>query len=146
MSDRNKALVRRMKREAIYKRNFAALDKLLTDDFVNHDPLPGTTPDIAGFKEAITHIRTAFPDLALQRMSSIAEGDKVVEAWTVTGTHRGEFMGVPPSGARVSFTGMELWRIAEGGKIAERWGAVDRLDMFVKAGLARAVDGARAAA
>jgi steroid delta-isomerase-like uncharacterized protein len=136
VSEKNKALIRRMKYEAFYKRNLRALDKLMADDFVDHNPLPGDPHDLEGYKRGITAIRTAFPDLSLTSHTLMAEGDRVIQSWTVVGTHRGDFLGVAPSGKRVTFTGMEIWRFGQNGKIAERWAAIDRLDMFLKAGIA----------
>ena len=58
---------------------------------------------------------------------------RVVENWTMTGTHTGEVFGLPPSGQDVQVRGMEIFR-CEGGKIVEHWGAVDMSDVFMKAG------------
>jgi len=64
----------------------------------------------------------------------IAEGDKVMGRWTARGTHRGEFMGIPPTGNQVVWTGMTMIHLADG-KIVEMWWSHDHLGMFQKLGV-----------
>ena len=71
----------------------------------------------------------AFPDLRITTDDIIAEGDKVVARWTVTGTHQGELMGIPASGKQISFTGMTVHRFVDG-KIAENWWSYDAMGMM----------------
>jgi predicted ester cyclase len=63
----------------------------------------------------------------------IAERDKVVAHWRAHATHQGEYMGIPPTGNRVNFTGVSIYRI-EGGKIAESWSVTDLLGMMQQPG------------
>jgi predicted ester cyclase len=73
--------------------------------------------------------RGALADFALTPKFVVAEGDKVANYWTISGTHRGELMGVPATGKRIETYGMSLVRI-EGGKAVEIWSASDQLGLM----------------
>jgi steroid delta-isomerase-like uncharacterized protein len=79
-------------------------------------------------------LRAAFPDLRVEINDLIAEGDKVVARNTVTGTHRGEFMGIPPTGRRVAYDEIFVVRFADG-RIAETWGVVDLASLMRQLGV-----------
>ena len=85
------------------------------------------------FKEVVAEFRTAFPDLRVTHEDQIAEGDKVANRWVDRGTHRGEFMGVAPTGKQVEFRGIRIDRITEG-KIEEVWLAWDELGLMRQLG------------
>ncbi len=91
----------------------------------------------AGQAEAAKHqaanFRQGFPDVVSTIEDIIAEGDKVVARWRSRATHRGEYMGIPPSGKEVEFTGISFYRI-EGGKIAESWNIDDQLGLLRQIG------------
>ena len=84
-------------------------------------------------KQEAANVRRGFPDLESTIEDLIAERDKIVAHWRAQATHRGEYMGIPPSGNRVNFTGIAIYRI-EGGKIAESWGVSDLLGMMQQLG------------
>jgi len=92
----NKAVIRRLYNEVMNKGNLSILEEHIAPSFVNHAAPPGTQPGIEGVKQIVTMYRTAFPDLRVTADEVIAEGDKVATRWTMHGTHRGEFMGIPP--------------------------------------------------
>jgi predicted ester cyclase len=77
--------------------------------------------------------QSAFPDLRYTIENIIADGDMVAERMRFEGTHRGDFQGLPPTGMRVSFTGMQISRMS-GGKIVELWGEFDALGMMQQLG------------
>jgi steroid delta-isomerase-like uncharacterized protein len=79
-------------------------------------------------------LHQAFPDLHITVEDLIAEDDKVVGRNTVTGTHRGEYMGLPPTGRTVAYDEIFIFRCAEG-RIAETWGAVDVISQMKQLGL-----------
>ena len=74
-------------------------------------------PDLAAFRDFTEHVLKAFPDMKVKIESVIAEGDQVVVRWTSTGTHKGEFLGTPPTGRAVPMTNVDIFTI-ENGKIA----------------------------
>jgi steroid delta-isomerase-like uncharacterized protein len=104
-----------------------AVDRYLTPDFINHDP---TFPDQPGDRESMRGasevIRAAFPDWHSDLEELIAAGDKVVERFTASGTHRGELMGIAPTGRTVTLPGINIFRLQDG-RIVERWGKLDML-------------------
>src|SRR5439155_22952243 len=90
---------------------------------------------VAGAKQVFSFYRAAFPDLQVNAEDLIAEGDRVVARWSSSGTHKGDFMGIPPTGKQVQITGIDLFRFS-GGKIAEHWGVFDQLWMLQQLGVA----------
>jgi predicted ester cyclase len=82
-------------------------------------------PDLAQeFKEGIAELRQAFPDYHGTNEIQIAEGDLVANRFVFHGTHRGEFMGIAPTGREVTFEGLSLDRVVDG-KIVENWVEMD---------------------
>ena len=133
----NKALVRRMFEED-NKRNLAAVEEIIAPDYVIHGlqalGLPPTfTPGLEGWRQMRIAIWTAFPDLHYTLEDLIAEGDKVVCRYTFRGTHRGEFMGAPPTGKQVSMAVIEIDRIGDD-KLVETWANVDALGLMQQLG------------
>ena len=133
MSEANKALVRRWLAE-MDKRNLHIVDELVAVDYIDHNPpIPDLAPGREGVKQANALLLTAFPDASHTIEDQIAEGDKVVTRWTATGTNQGTLMGIPPSGKRVTITGISITRIANG-KAVEDWVNFDTLGMLQQIG------------
>lgn len=127
----NKEIIRRFVEEIPNKGNVARIGDFLTPESVTHFP----TFDYEGaerFKELM--IRGAFPDLQETIEDLIAEGDKVVERFSLRGTHRGEFMGVAPTGREVSWTAQAIYRMVDG-KIAEIWVEANLLGLMLQLGV-----------
>jgi len=118
MSETNKALVLRLIDEAQSNGRLEVVDELLADDFVDHTPLPGVPPTRDGVKMLFGYLRSAFPDLQVHVQEQIAEGEKVATRKVFEGTHRGEFLGVPPTERTISFELIDILTF-RGGKIAE---------------------------
>lgn len=125
----NKAVVQRMGEEAFNKGNLEVLDELVASDVVDHDPAPGQASGREGIKQFASTLRTAFPDLQIAPENMVAEGDYVAFNYTIEGTHQGEFMGVAPTGNRVSARAMEMVRIVDG-QMVDRWGNADQLGIL----------------
>jgi steroid delta-isomerase-like uncharacterized protein len=131
----NKAILRRLYEEIHNKGNMAVADELIAADFVNHNvPSPEIPPGPEGVKQIFTMFRHAFPDFNVTVEDMVAEGDKVVARLTVRGTHKGEFMGIAPTGKQITISVIDIARIASG-KIVERWGAEDNLGMMQQLGV-----------
>lgn len=118
--------------EAWQKRQIYILDELHSDDFVDHDSA-GRLPDKAGFKQGLIELYAAFPDFqaAVEDLIVDSENCKVAVRWTATGTHSGEFLGIPSSQRKIRFKGIEIIKIREGA-IVERWGEWDSLDLLTQ--------------
>jgi steroid delta-isomerase-like uncharacterized protein len=135
-TEENKALVHRYYEawnEALNKQNLAGVDELFAPDFVIHGTGLFPDMDLAGVKQVFTAWWTVFPDWHYTLEDLIAEGDKVAHRYTVRGTHQGEIMGIPPTGKRVSATGIEIDRIKDG-KIVESWFSSDMLGLMQQLG------------
>ena len=133
-TEQNKTLLSRLIKEVFNRGNVSVVDELLAPDFVEHEELPpGIPPGREAVKQLSTIFRSAFPDFKATIDDMIAEGDKVVARQTWSGTHKGEFMGVPPTGKKVSFGVIDIVRIA-GGKVVEHWGQMDGMGMMKQLG------------
>ena len=132
-TEENKALARRAVEEGWNLGKIAVFDELLAADYVGHDPSGPPVHGPEGFKRFYVTYRTAFPDLEWILEDQIAEEDLVTSRWTATGTNQGSLMGFPPSGKRVTITGMTLTRFASG-KIKEDWFNYDALGMLQQIG------------
>lgn len=115
----NKALIRRYF-EAGNSKNMDVLDELIDPNLVSHDALPVQPPGLEGFKQIMKQLFSAFPDTEFTIDDMIAEGDKVVVRYTYEATHKGEFMGIAPSGKKMTSTTIVIYRIVDG-KIKENW-------------------------
>lgn len=144
MSEENKAVVRRFIEEVWNNGNLDAIDELISEDHVDHDPgREGTPGGREGMRAFVQMYRTAFPDTHIEFSEMVAEGDLVAGPWTATGTHQGELMGMPASGRSIRITGMGMDRLRDG-KIVESWGNYDMLGMLHQIGAIPAPEGATA--
>ena len=132
--EENKAVIRRLFAEVFNAGDVDAVAELAAPDVLGHD---ATSPEPKRGLESVRQVavlfRTAFPDLRLGLEDLIAERDKVVARWTLRGTHRGTFMGVPATGKAAATAGIVIYRLA-GGKIAEYWGSFDALGLMRQLG------------
>ncbi len=133
MSEENKAIVRRSY-EAINRNDLDALGEVVASDMTDHVAAPGLAPGLEGMKQFFSSLHAAFSDLRMDAEDVIAEGDKVVTRVRISGTHRGEFMGIDPTGNRVEISGIDILRVADG-KIVEHWGNFDDLGMMQQLGV-----------
>ena len=125
----NKERVRRLMEESLGGGKPDLVDELIASGFVRYDPyiaageVRGTQP----VKDNIVWFRNAFPDLSCTVEDQVAEDDRVVSRWTLRGTHRGDFFGIAGTGNRVEFTGIQIDRFDESGKIVEERAEFDLL-------------------
>lgn len=123
MSEENKAVVRRFY-DAINAGRLEIFDEVTTQDYVEHDEFPGLDPTREGVRQFFAMIRTAFPDFTMIIEDIVAEGAMVVVRATMKGTHRGEFLGLAPTGKPIAVPFADFVRF-ENGKVAEHWGVTD---------------------
>ena len=133
-TDANKALYRRWFEEVVTERDLALADALLAPDYVLHFPGMPVPLDRDGHTQLLGMFHAAFPDWRETVEDVIAEGDRVVIRVTGTGTHQGEFMGAPPTGKRVTATGVGIGRLADG-RIVESWAEYDALGLLQQLGV-----------
>lgn len=131
--DANKALIRRYKEDILNRRDLAALDEIVSEDYLDHAAFPDQGPGRAGLKQRVTYLFAAFdPQWTVHDI--VAERDIVVVRWSHSGMHRGEFLGVPATGRQLTMRGIDIYRIAAG-RMAEHWNVVDMLGMYQQLGL-----------
>ena len=111
-----------------------AIDELVAPDAVVRTPLPIDVTGAEALKQIWAMLFTIYPDIHLTVEDVIAEGDKVVARNTVTGTHRGEFMGVAATGKSVTYNEIFIFRFADG-RVVETWGVVDVLAQMKQIGV-----------
>ena len=111
------------------------IDELVEPEAVIRTPVSLSVTGAAALKLVFTTLHRAYPDLHIAVEDLIAEGDKVVSRNTVTGTHRGEYMGIAPTGKSVTYNEIFIFRFANG-RIAETWGVVDVLSQLRQLGVA----------
>ncbi|MGZ4459445.1 MAG: ester cyclase [Nocardioidaceae bacterium] len=134
MSEENKTLVRRIALEVFSEGKLDLLDELIAPDFKEHgEELPGMPAGRAGVRFYAEKVRGAFPDLQNKINMAIAEGDLVVQHVTSTGTMRGEFAGMPPSGKQATWDSVHIGRVRDG-KVTEHWVVQDQLGMLQQLG------------
>ena len=110
------------------------IDEVYTDDYVGHEINGSHGGSRDQVKQAAAAVFAAFPDFNLTADAIIAEGDKAVKLWTVRGTHKAEYMGIPATGKEIVVTGCNVFRIV-GDKVAECWAHTDSLGMLQQLGV-----------
>ena len=113
-TEENKVLSRRIFEEAASQGNFAVIDEAIAPTFVYRASALPDTQGPAGLKEFFTGHRRAFTDIHYTIEEEVAEGEKVVVHWTITGTHQGELRDIPPTGKWVKVPGITIFRFANG--------------------------------
>jgi steroid delta-isomerase-like uncharacterized protein len=133
-TEQNKALIGRFIEEIFNRGNMSVVEALFAPDFVEHEQLPPGIPNNReGVKVLTSMLRSAFPDFKATIDDIVAEGDKVVIRMSWSGTQKGEFMGIPATGKRVSIGVIDIIRIADG-KFVEHWGQMDSMGMMQQLG------------
>ena len=129
-SEANKTIIRGFFQKVINAGNLDIMDQVLSPDFFSHEALPpGIPPGREGAKQLFGMLRNAFPDLQATIEDEIAEGDKVVVRVTFSGTQQGEFMGKPPTGRRVTYGVVDIFRISDE-QVVEHWGVADIVSLM----------------
>lgn len=130
----NAAVVRRFVDEVITHGNIEAAAEFVWEDVVEQVPLPGQGPGLDGLKDILRALRTGFPDIVFSIQEQIVEGDKVVSRFEWTGTHKGDFLGIPATGRPVRVWGIVIDRL-EGGRIKDTRIIMDTLGMMGQLGV-----------
>ncbi len=128
-----KAHARRVPDELLTQGDLSVADAVFAPELVHHGPIPHA-PGVAGAKQFALALRRAFPDLCAIVEDEIAEGDTVVQRLTLSGTHRGEYCGLPPTGRRATWQLVAIQRIGLDGKVAEHWSSPDLFGLLRQLG------------
>ena len=127
-------MIKRFYTEVLEGGNLALIDEMVSDDLVDHDPMPGQSPSKDGVSFFVKTMRAAFPDLQATIMEpALVDGNLEARYVVLTGTHQGDLMGVPATGRKVEFSGIDIIRV-ENGKVVEHWGATDTMALMQQIG------------
>lgn len=119
--------------ENINAGNIDAAMESFHEDAVDHDPAPGQAAGRDGFRGFFETLTGAFPDAKLEPATVVADDDHVCIAYTLTGTHEGDFHDIAPTGKRIEVRGLQIGRF-ENAQIVERWGSSDELGILAQLG------------
>ncbi len=140
-AEENKLTFRRAYEEVFNQGNLAVADEVIAPDFVDREEHPGNVPGPESIRTVATMLRTAFPDLHFTIEDLVAEGDFVAGRLTMSGTHDGPLMGMPPTGRQVRQSHMHFVRFRDG-KAVEHWGVRDDVGLMRQLGLMPGPQGA----
>src|SRR6266540_2602474 len=132
-AEANKEVLRAYVETIFNQQQVDRAEELVAPDYLDHAALPGQAPGLAGAKQKWAMYLAGLPDLQVTIEELVAEGDKVAVRRSYAGTHRGELLGIPPTGKQVRISGISIFRLAEG-KIAEHWEQLDRLALMQQLG------------
>ena len=132
-AEANKEQFRRMYEEGLNGGNLAVTDELIDAECLDHEAHDGGSRGPESMRALITMLRTAFPDLHFSIEHLVAEGDTVAGRLTMSGTHEGPLMGMPPTGRSVRQNHMHFVRFRDG-KAIEHWGVRDDVGMMRQLG------------
>jgi len=131
--DSNKLVVRRLIEEVFNTGDISAVEKFIAPDYVDHNAGPDDAQGVEGYRQHIRAVRHTYPDFHVRIEFQIAEGDLVVTRVVGEGTHQNEWLGLTPSGSRVSMTGINIDRVVDG-KIVEHWGEANTISAIFQMG------------
>ena len=120
--------------EAVNNKDYAVFAQVMAPGVQDNDPAPDQGPGPEGFVGFFKQLHAAFPDAKVEVAHMLADEDNVAIAYTLTGTHQGDFQGVAPTGKRIQIRGMQIARF-EDGKMVERWGSSDELGILKQCGI-----------
>ena len=132
-AEQNKINVRRGFEEGMNRRELAVFDELLAPNYANHS-LPAPMPGPEGMRAVVGMFVAGFPDFQVVIEDIIAEGDLVCTRGYFTGTHTGEFQGIPPTGKSINAGYIDMWRL-ESGRAVENWVQLDMLGLMQQLGV-----------
>ncbi len=134
MIKRTDSLIHRIFEKAFKQSNLAVVDELLSSDHFAYNAFGEAPNGPQGLKWLIAMFRTAFPDLRCTVEDEISAGNQFAVHWTLRGTHKGSFLGNPPTGRSVLVHGIIFAR-AENGRMVEDWTLIDQMGVLQQLGL-----------
>lgn len=143
MSQSNCAVLDRFNNEVWCEGNVDLVDALMSEDFVDHTPPPGVTGDREGLKRFLASVHAQLDGAKRTVDEQIDAGDRVIERWTLTATHAGDWLGIPATGAAISLTGIDVYRVQDG-RVADVWCEVDMAGLLGQLGVIPAGDAVEA--
>lgn len=134
MSEQYKSAARAFIEKGLNQKDLSAFETYFSPGLTDHALPPGLPAGLEGRKIFASALLAAFPDLQVDVNDLIAEGEKLVTRYSVRGTHKGELMGIPPTGKEISITGTAIDRF-ENGQSIEHWEIIDQLGLMQQLGV-----------
>lgn len=126
-------VIRRLMEDVYGEEKVELIDELIHEDYVEHPMPEGFSPDREGLKSFVQALHAALSDVHAEADRVLVDGDQLAFRWRITGTHTGEFLGIPPSGNHIETTGNDVAVMREG-KVVERWCEQDLLSLLTQLG------------
>jgi steroid delta-isomerase-like uncharacterized protein len=120
--------------EAANTGNFDLFREAVSPENIDHDPAHGQVAGPEGYRMFFSGLRAAFPDMRVALDTMVADEESIAIAYTLTGTHNGSLIGIPPTGKKIKIRGMQISKFKDG-KMVERWGSSDELGMLQQLGV-----------
>jgi steroid delta-isomerase-like uncharacterized protein len=137
MSEGLKAVIQDFIEKIWHEGNLDAIEEFIAPNYIRHTShFREAGRDVRGpegARASIAALRAVFPDIHFTSEDVLVDKDKVIVRWTCRGTHKGEFRRIPPTGKQVTFTGITIYRVANG-KIVERWSVEDGISLLQQLG------------
>lgn len=134
MPDSPTSILRRFYEGVNAGEHLSVIDETVADDLIEHENFPGVEPSKEGVKQVFSIFRSAFPDFHIEVHEALDDGDLGCARIVSTGTHEGEFMGIPPTGNRIEMETIDIIRVRDG-KAVEHWGVSDGLALMQQLGV-----------
>ena len=119
--------------EAVNSGNLEVMNNLVAANCKENDPADGQAKGPQGYIDFFTNLRAAFPDMKIEVEQLVADDENVAFAYTLTGTHKGDFNGIPATGKKIRARGLQISKFKDG-KMVERWGSSDELGILKQIG------------
>jgi predicted ester cyclase len=129
MSTQYKTAVLKLVEKGFNRKEMSAFNAYFSPTLIDHALPPGLPAGLEGRKIFVSTFLSAFPDIHVHVEDTVADGNKLVTRWSARGTHNGDLMGIPPTGKKVSITGIAIDRF-ENGRSQEHWEIIDELSLM----------------
>ena len=133
MSEQYKTAARNFIEKGLNQKDLSVLETYFSPELTDHALPPGLPSGLEGRRIFASALLAAFPDIHVDVKDLIAEGEKLVTRYSVHGTHKGDLMGIPPTGKEVSITGVAIDRF-ENGLSVEHWEIIDQVGLMQQIG------------
>lgn len=133
-ADEMRAIAHRFYTEVLNQGKLDVIDELVAEDFTEHEEMPGLPTDKEAPRAFVGMMREGFPDFNATIEDMIVEGDKLVVRARMSGTHKGEFMGIPPTGNKFDVHAIDVVAMRNG-KVTDHWGVTDSMTMMQQLGV-----------
>ena len=134
-AEANKVLIRRLFDEVLNGGKMDVIDEIISSEYVEHAALAGQQDSgPKGVEQRLAIFREAFPDLYWDLEDLVTDEENAVARWRMEATNQGEFMGMAPTGKRVTVSGIDIYRVSNG-RITEHWHEMDTLSLMQQLGI-----------